>query len=67
MLEEGPYTPHFGSGRPVFLERKNRRWSLAAGATWWAESGSIRWAYEHDYLRNILNYVNGQRATREAG
>ena len=39
-------------------------WALPAGATWWAEAGSIRWAWEGDYLRNILNYVEGQRAGR---
>jgi REP element-mobilizing transposase RayT len=41
----------------------SNQWRLPAGATWWAESGSIRWAYEQDYLRNILNYVNGQCAS----
>jgi hypothetical protein len=41
----------------------SEKWALPIGATWWAESGSIRWAYDHDYLGNILNYVNGQRAT----
>jgi hypothetical protein len=34
----------------------SERWGLLAGATWWAEAGSIRWAYEGDY-------VEGQRAT----
>jgi len=40
---------------------------LPAGATWWAECGSIRWIFEEDgsYYENATAYVTRQRATRD--
>jgi hypothetical protein len=41
------------------------RWLLTDGATWWAESGSIRWLMEPSYFKSVQGYVRRQRATLE--
>jgi REP element-mobilizing transposase RayT len=33
------------------------------GATWWAESGSIKWIGDQRYYANAVRYVRGQRAS----
>ena len=38
------------------------RWPLPDGATWWAESGSVRWLMEQPYFMAACDYVNRQRA-----
>ena len=39
----------------------SERWALAEGATWWAESGSIKWLIDAPYFANATGYVSRQR------
>ena len=34
-----------------------------AGATWWAEGGSIKWVWAEDYYKAVYNYIVCQRLT----
>lgn len=34
-----------------------------AGATWWAEGGSVKWVWEPPYFRNVFDYLERQRAS----
>ena len=36
---------------------------LPDGATWWAESGSIKWICDDRYFTNAFTYVESQRAS----
>ena len=40
------------------------KWSLPTGASWWAESGSVRWIWTDEYFRCSLDYIERQRSTR---
>jgi len=44
-------------------EALSARWPLPAGASWWADSGSVRWVWDEEYLRNVANYLQDQRTT----
>jgi REP element-mobilizing transposase RayT len=37
-------------------------WSLPDGQKWWAESGSVKWVWSEEYLRNVVEYIQRQRA-----
>lgn len=39
-------------------------WPRPAGSTWWAEDGSIKWAFDEAYKANMIGYVSRQRTTR---
>jgi REP element-mobilizing transposase RayT len=41
----------------------NKRWPRPAGATWWAECGSIKWIWKRDYFDNVFDYITRQRTT----
>lgn len=45
-------------------EGMSKRWPLPAGATWWAEGGSVKWVWDDDYFGRIVGYLNDQRAAR---
>jgi hypothetical protein len=44
-------------------EALSSQWRLPDGATWWAEGGSVKWVWTDDYLDDVFNYVDGQRAS----
>ncbi len=37
------------------------RWPLPTDATWWAEGGSIKWVWDHQYFENVFSYIENQR------
>ena len=39
----------------------SEKWHLDAGATWWAECGSIKWLIDSSYFSNAIGYVSRQR------
>jgi len=41
----------------------NKQWPRAAGSTWWAECGSVKWIWTDDYLENVYLYIDAQRTT----
>jgi REP element-mobilizing transposase RayT len=69
VILSSPYEPE--AIRRMFKrwlgQELSRKYPLPAGATWWAECGSIRWIKDEQYYTNAVNYVMRQRATREAG
>ena len=40
-------------------------WTIAPGATWWAECGSVKWVWTDDYLQNVFDYGEAQRTMNE--
>ncbi|MBI1369708.1 MAG: hypothetical protein GC162_13765 [Planctomycetes bacterium] len=39
----------------------SKRWPRAAGASWWAECGSIKWVWDPTYFENVYEYIERQR------
>jgi hypothetical protein len=44
-------------------EALSSRWPLAAGKSWWAEDGSVKWIFDEQNFKNVVRYINGQRTT----
>lgn len=38
----------------------SQRWSLAPGAKWWADGGSVKWIWDDAYLRIASEYIANQ-------
>lgn len=43
-------------------EALSERWPLVPGARWWAVGGSVKWVWDEPYFRNVLRYIERQRA-----
>jgi hypothetical protein len=47
-------------------EAMSERWPLALGQVWWAECGSVKWAWTQDYYERAYDYIRRQRTTPQA-
>ena len=38
-------------------------WPTVSNQTWWAEGGSVKTIWDHEYFANVFNYIHEQRTT----